>query len=142
MLRGFPKHYPMVLVTFLLIDSVWLWLVAPRFYQAQIGFLLRDTPNWYAAGAFYLIYIFGLTVFVVTPAISQVSLAQGVAKGALFGIVTYATYDLTNLATVKDWPLLVTLVDLAWGATLCAGTTFVSTRLGIRWSAQGSTSIE
>ena len=118
------------------VDSVWLWLVAPRFYQAQIGFLLRDTPNWYAAGAFYLIYIFGLTVFVVTPAISQGSLAQGVSKGALFGIVTYATYDLTNLATVKDWPLLVTLVDLAWGATLCAGTTFLSTRLGVRWTAR------
>lgn len=142
MLRDFAKHFLLVLVTFLLVDSVWLWLVAPRFYQSQIGFLLRDTPNWYAAGAFYLLYVFGLTVFVVTPAIGDKSTVQGISKGALFGLVTYATYDLTNLATVKDWPLLVTLVDLAWGATLCALTTFVSTRLLVRWTAKGTTSIE
>ena len=142
MLRDFTKNFPLVLLTFLLVDSVWLWLVAPSFYQSQIGFLLRDTPNWYAAGAFYLLYVLGLTVFVVTPAVNQGSISQGVCQGALFGIVTYATYDLTNLATVKDWQLLVTLVDLAWGATLCALTTFVSTRLLVRWTAQGTTSIE
>jgi len=130
--RDFAKHFPLVLVVFLLCDTVWLTLVAPRFYQWQIGFLLRDTPNWYAAAAFYPLFIAGLTIFVVTPAIRQGSLLQGVAKGALFGIVTYATYDLTNLATIKDWPLLVTLVDLAWGATLCATTTFIITWLARR----------
>ena len=132
MKRDFSKHFPLVLATFLLLDAAWLGLVAPRFYQAQIGYLLRDTPNWYAAGAFYLVYISGLTVFVVTPAIRGGAIWWGVAKGAWFGIVTYATYDLTNLATIRDWPLLVTLVDLAWGATLCATTTFVSTWIGRR----------
>ena len=128
----FPKHFVLVLVTFLLLDAAWLGLVAPQFYQSQIGYLLRDTPNWYAAGAFYLVYISGLTVFVVTPAIRGQSLWRGVAKGAWFGIVTYATYDLTNLATIKGWPMLVTFVDLAWGATLCATTTLASTWLGQR----------
>jgi uncharacterized membrane protein len=132
MKRDFAKHFPLVLATFLLLDAAWLGLVAPRFYQSQIGYLLRDTPNWYAAGLFYLVYISGLTVFVVTPAIRGQSLWLGVAKGAWFGIVTYATYDLTNLATIRDWPLLVTLVDLVWGATLCATTTLVSTWLGQR----------
>ena len=132
MKRHFAKHFPLVLATFLLFDAAWLGLVAPRFYQSQIGYLLRDTPNWYAAGAFYLVYISGLTVFVVTPAIRGESLWWGVPKGAWFGIVTYATYDLTNLATIRDWPLLVTLVDLVWGATLCATTTFVSAWIGRR----------
>ena len=132
MKRDFTTHFPLVLVTFLLLDAVWLGLIAPRFYQSQIGHLLRETPNWYAAGAFYLVYISGLTVFVVTPAIRGQSLRRGVATGAWFGIVTYATYDLTNLATIKDWPLLVTFVDLAWGATLCATTTFVSAWIGRR----------
>jgi uncharacterized membrane protein len=132
MKREFAKHFPLVLATFLLLDAAWLGLVAPRFYQSQIGYLLRDTPNWYAAGVFYLVYISGLTIFVVTPAIRGQSLWWGVAKGAWFGVVTYATYDLTNLATIRDWPLLVTLVDLAWGATLCAATTFVSAWIGRR----------
>jgi len=123
------KHFPLVLLTFLLLDAIWLGLVAPRFYQSQIGFLLRETPNWYAAGLFYLIFITGLTIFVVTPAIRKDSLRESVWKGALFGIVTYSTYDLTNLATIENWPLIVTLVDLAWGATLCASTALLSTWL-------------
>ena len=133
MKRDSAKHFPLVLVTFLLCDAVWLGLVAPRFYQSQIGFLLRDTPNWYAAGIFYILYVAGLTVFVVRPAIRHESIWQGARMGALFGLVTYATYDLTNLATIKDWPLPVTLVDLTWGATLCATTTFFSTWIGRRY---------
>ncbi|MHC4180719.1 MAG: DUF2177 family protein [Planctomycetota bacterium] len=129
MVRDFAKHFALVTATFLMLDAIWLGLVAPRFYESQIGFLLRDTPNWYAAGAFYVLFIAGLTVFVVTPAIRHESLSQAVFKGALFGVVTYATYDLTNLATIKGWPLQVTLVDLAWGATLCATTTLASTWL-------------
>jgi uncharacterized membrane protein len=136
MTRDFPRHFVIVLVSFLLLDAVWLGLVAPRFYQSQIGFLLRDVPNWYAAGAFYLVYIAGLTTFVVTPAIRQGSPRQGAWRGALFGLVTYATYDLTNLATIEGWPLLVTLVDLVWGSALCATTTCISTWFGMRRSVR------
>lgn len=136
MVRNFAKYFAIVLATFVLLDAIWLGLVAPRFYQSQIGFLLRDTPNWYAAGAFYVLFIAGLTVFVVTPAIRHGSLSHAFFKGALFGVVTYSTYDLTNLATIKGWPLLVTLVDLAWGATLCATTALVSTWLGRRLIAR------
>jgi uncharacterized membrane protein len=132
MIRDFARYFMLTLATFLVLDAFWLGLVAPQFYQLHIGFLLRDTPNWYAAGLFYLIYVAGLTVFVVTPAIRRESLSRGVLKGAFFGIVTYATYDLTNLATIKGWPLVVSLVDLAWGATLCATTTFVCLLLGRR----------
>ena len=143
MLRRFARDFAYVLPVFLLFDALWLGLVAPGFYQSQIGFLLRDTPNWYAAGVFYLLYAAGLTVFVVSPAIREGSIRLGVLRGALFGLVTYATYDLTNLATVEGWPLTVTLVDLAWGATLCAATTLVSVwlarrRLDLAGDATGS----
>ena len=136
MARDFIRHFIIVLVIFAILDAIWLGLVAPGFYQSQIGFLLRETPNWYAAVAFYLIFITGLTVFVVTPAIRQESLLWGALKGAFFGIVTYATYDLTNLATIENWPLIVTMVDLAWGATLCAVTTLISTWLGKKLTVQ------
>ena len=142
MVLQFSKQFVLVLVAFILLDAVWLGLVAPQFYSSQIGFLLRETPNWYAAAAFYLIYIAGLTVFVVRPAVSHGSLRLGVFKGALFGIVTYATYDLTNLATIESWPLLVTVVDLAWGATLCAATTLVSTWFLTRRTSEPSRNIQ
>lgn len=129
MVRDFAIRFPVVLATFLILDSAWLGWVAPRFYQAQIGFLLRDTPNWYAAGLFYLLFIAGLTVFVVMPAVSQNAIWTGVARGAFFGLVTYATYDLTNHATLRGWPLVVTVVDLVWGTFICAVTTLVSTWL-------------
>jgi len=132
MLRNFAKRFFLVLTVFLLLDALWLGLVAPGFYRSQIGFLLREEPNWYAAGVFYLLFIVGLTVFVVTPTIRRDSLANGFFKGTLFGIVTYGTYDLTNLATIKGWPLTVTLVDLAWGAVLCGTTTLVSAWFGKR----------
>ncbi|MBN2291156.1 MAG: DUF2177 family protein [Pirellulales bacterium] len=135
MAREFSKHFIIAFVVFAVLDAIWLGLVAKSFYQTQIGFLLADTPNWYAAGAFYIIFLIGLTVFVVTPAIRQKSLFSATLRGALFGLVTYATYDLTNQATIKDWPPIVTLVDLIWGATVCAITTLVSTWVGTRWAA-------
>jgi uncharacterized membrane protein len=126
----FVKRYLLALAAFLVLDALWLGIIARRFYPSQIGFLLRSPPNWVAAGVFYLLYIAGLVVFVVSPGIRSGSLGQAVLRGAFFGLVTYATYDLTNLATVQRWPLLVTLVDLAWGTFLCAATTALSVWLG------------
>lgn len=102
-------------------DAFWLGVVAKTFYRAHIGWLLAASPNFVAAGAFYVLYGIGISVFVVEPALSaNGSPLRAAAMGALFGLVAYATYDLTNQSTVKNWPLLVTAVDLAWGAFLTA----------------------
>lgn len=99
---------------------VWLGFIAKNFYRAQIGHLMKTDINWLAACIFYAIFLFGLTVFVIVPALERKSFVYALSLGALFGLVTYATYDLTNLAVAKDWPLLVTIVDLVWGTALSA----------------------
>lgn len=114
------KVYLAALVGFLAIDMVWLTLVARGFYRRQLGFLLSDQVNWLAAVSFYLLFVAGVLVFAIGPGLQANSLRRAVLLGSFFGLVTYATYDLTNLATVKNWPWLVTLVDMAWGATLTA----------------------
>lgn len=116
----FLKLYAIALPVFFAIDMVWLGLVASNFYKSQIGFLMKPDINWTAAILFYLLFIVGLVLFVIAPAVEKDSWMHALLFGALFGLITYATYDLTNLATVKDWPMLVTIVDLAWGATLGA----------------------
>ena len=114
----FLKLYFATLIAFFAIDMVWLGLVARSFYYEQLGFLLNPNTNWVAAMIFYLLFILGILVFVVLPGLKEKSLKATILRAALFGFVTYATYDLTNLATVKDWPLAITLVDLAWGTVL------------------------
>jgi len=116
----FIKLYAIALPVFFAIDMVWLGLVAKNFYKSQIGFLMKPDINWTAAIIFYLLFIVGLVLFVIMPAVEKGSWMYALLFGALFGFITYATYDLTNLATLKDWPILVTIVDLAWGATLGA----------------------
>lgn len=120
------KLYFLTLFIFLGVDAFWLGLVAPRFYRAQIGHLMAETPNLPAAGLFYLLFVGMLVYFVVGPAVSGEGRRIGLLRGALFGLVTYATYDLTNLATLRDWPLLVTVVDMAWGTALTALTSALS----------------
>lgn len=119
------KLYSIALFIFLGIDAVWL-TQASGFYRSQIGHLMAETPNLVAAGVFYLLYIAALVYFVVEPAAQAGSLKNAFLRGALFGLVTYATYDLTNLATLRDWPVLITIVDLAWGTILTATTAAVS----------------
>jgi uncharacterized membrane protein len=109
------------LVTMTIIDATWLGVIAPKFYKKYIGFIMSDSPNWYAATAFYIIFIIGLTTFVVYPGWKNSdSLLHVGLFGALFGLVTYATYDLTNQATLKNWPFTVTVVDMIWGTILSA----------------------
>lgn len=122
----FIKLYVIALPVFFAIDMAWLGLVAKDFYRAQIGHLMKSDVNWIAAIIFYAIFIAGLVAFVITPAMEKGSWAHALLFGALFGLVCYATYDLTNLAVAKDWPLLVTIVDLAWGAVLAALVSTVS----------------
>jgi uncharacterized membrane protein len=116
----FIKLFLVSLPVFFAIDIIWLVLVARNFYQRQIGFLMKSDINWYAASVFYLLFIAGLVTFVISPAIEKHSPVHALVFGALFGLVTYSTYDLTNLATLKDWPMIVTVADLAWGMILSA----------------------
>jgi uncharacterized membrane protein len=122
----FSKLFLIALPVFFAIDMVWLVVVAKNFYQNQIGFLMKPDINWLAAIIFYLLFITGLIIFVITPAMVKQSWVHALLYGALFGLVTYATYDLTNLATVKDWPLLVTLVDLVWGSVLASSVSVIT----------------
>lgn len=111
-------HYGIVFVVFFAIDLVWLGVIAKNLYAKHLGYLMAPSVNWIAAVLFYLLFILGLLVFVVEPALVKQNLAELILMAALFGLVTYATYDLTNLATVKDWPVIITLIDLAWGMSL------------------------
>jgi uncharacterized membrane protein len=105
-------------VIFFIIDILWLGLFAKNMYQSQIGFILAKKPNWYAAIIFYVLYIVFLMIFAIIPALQKSSLSDAMLYGALYGFITYATYDLTNLATLKNWPLKVTLIDITWGTLL------------------------
>jgi uncharacterized membrane protein len=130
----FIKLYIIALPVFLAIDMAWLGLVAKNFYAKRIGFLMKTDINWTAAILFYLLFIIGLVLFVIMPAVGKGSWVHALLFGALFGLIAYATYDLTNLATLKDWPLLVTVVDLAWGAVLAGSvsmlTYFIASEVG------------
>lgn len=118
---------------FLAIDLLWLGIVARGFYARQLGPLMRSDVNWYAAITFYLAFVLGLVVFVVVPAVDAASWQRAAGYGALFGFVSYATYDLTNLATVERWPLVMTMVDLVWGSVLAASVAVVTYALGTAW---------
>ena len=110
--------YLMTTVVFFAVDMLWLGVVAKGFYRRHLGPLLAEQVNWTAAIVFYLLFIAGILVFAVFPALDKGSLGRAVLLGCLFGLLTYATYDLTNLATLKGFPPIVAVVDLAWGTFL------------------------
>ena len=132
MMAYYLKVYLLTFAGFLAMDMVWLVVVARRFYRERLGFLLSDQPNWWAAISFYLLFVVGLLVFVIVPAVEAGSLRKALLLGAFLGLVTYATYDLTNHATVKNWPWIVTVVDMAWGTVLAASVTAFGYLVG-RW---------
>ena len=114
----FVKLYAIAFPVFIAFDMLWIGLVAMNFYQKQIGFLMKSNISWLAAIAFYLIFIAGLVLFVIMPAVEKGSWVRALFFGAFFGFVAYATYDLTNLATLKNWPIAVTIADILWGMIL------------------------
>lgn len=105
---------PLMVVT----DLLWIGVVMKDFYRGNLGHLMATSVNWIPAVFFYLIFITGLLYFVALPGIASGSFMRTALMGAGFGLVAYATYDLTNHATMKDWPLMVTLVDILWGACI------------------------
>lgn len=126
MLTKYLAAYGTTLVVFLIIDGVWLGVVARGFYVQQIGDLLRPAPNFGVAGLFYALYVAGILVFVLFPALHHGTWLTAALFGALFGLVAYATYDLTNLATLQGWPVVMSVVDMVWGAVLTASVSVVS----------------
>lgn len=117
-LARIASTYLLTTVVFFAVDMLWLGVVAKGFYQKQLGPMLSEQVNWPAAIVFYLLFVAGILVFVVFPALDKGSLGRVVVLGALFGLVTYATYDLTNLATFRGFPPLVAAVDMVWGMVL------------------------
>lgn len=113
------KLYLLTVPVFFAIDMLWLGYLARNFYKTQLQHLLSPEVNWPAAFLFYFIYIAGILFFAVRPGLSAQSLGVACLYGALFGFFTYATYDLTNLATLTNWPIKVVVVDIAWGTLLC-----------------------
>ena len=114
------KLYALTVPVFFAVDMIWLGFVAKKFYRTHLGFVLSPDVNWPAAVSFYLIYIVGILVFAVVPALEKESLGSALLWGCLYGFFTYATYDLTNMATIKNWPLKVVMVDILWGVFLCS----------------------
>mgnify|MGYP000336124041 CR=1 FL=1 len=121
-LANFMKMYLIAFIVFLAIDAIWLGLVARNFYKNNIGHLMAERPNFLAAGIFYLIFIVGV-VFFTYQGIESANFGKALLAGAVFGFMTYATYDLTNLATLEAWPLKVTVVDILWGTFLSSAMT-------------------
>ena len=115
MMKNFVIAYLATLTTFLVIDAVWLGIVAKKFYAAQLGPLMRDDVLFLPAGIFYLFYSAGIVMLAVRPEQTGLSLFNVAFYGAVVGFIAYGTYDVTNLATLKNWPVLMSIVDLIWG---------------------------
>jgi uncharacterized membrane protein len=124
--------YLLTVPVFLVIDFTWLGVVARDLYRTQLGGLMTDAIVWPAAILFYLLFCVGLLVFAILPALDAGSLARAALLGAAFGFFTYMTYDLTNLATLRDWPVPLVVVDIAWGTALGATVSTIVYALGSR----------
>ena len=124
--------YFLTTCVFFAIDMIWLGFIAKKFYRKYLGGFLSDNVNWLPAIIFYLLFIAGILIFAVFPALEKESLTKAILFGALFGLFTYATYDLTNLATLKGWPLPIVFIDIIWGMVL-SGIVSTSGYFFARW---------
>ena len=120
------KLYLVTVVVFFLVDIIWLGFISKNLYKNYLGHLMAPKVNWGAALVFYLMFIAGLIFFVIDPAIAKENIMYAILAGGFFGLITYGTYDLTNLATLKDWPLNITIIDLVWGTFLNAATSGIT----------------
>ena len=115
---NFVIAYVCTLIVFLAVDFLWLGVVARGFYASQLGGLMRENIAFLAAGGFYLAYVAGIVLLAVMPALAEGSWVKAAVNGAVLGLVAYGTYDMTNLATLKGWPVTVSIVDMGWGTIL------------------------
>ncbi len=132
--------YAAAALVFVVLDGIWLLLVAADLFKRHVGHILRDVPDLRAALAFYIVYAGGLVVLAVQPAIATRSLSDATAKGGVLGFTAYATFDLTNLAIIKGWSLQLALVDMAWGMAASAAAAACGYAIGARLHAQAATS--
>lgn len=123
------------LIVFFAIDMLWLGLIAKDLYRRQIGHLMADQVRWSAALVFYFLYLIALHYFVIQPSIHAADPLQALVNGALLGLLCYATYDLTNLATLKNWPVSLSLMDMAWGTVLTGLTCWLTSLISLRFFA-------
>lgn len=123
--------YILTFVVFLVIDFIWLNFVAKNLYATKIGHLMAQNPKLVPALIFYLIYIVGVIIFAVLPGYESKNIWGTILLGALFGLLSYSTYDLTNLSTLKDWPLSVTIIDIIWGTSVTAVTSLAGYYIGV-----------
>ena len=119
-MKKYIAGYVACLLVMAALDGIWLGLVAMDSYVSAIGHLMRDQPNFIAAGLFYVIFVVGILIFAVAPALAEKAWTKAALLGGLFGFFSYMTYDLTNLATLKGWPVTISLIDMAWGFVITA----------------------
>jgi len=124
--------YLLTFIVFLAVDLVWLGFIAKDLYRKYLGDFLSSKVNWPAAFIFYIIFVIGIFIFAIYPAVSKDSVYSAILLGALFGFFTYATYDMTNLATLKGWPLPIVIIDIIWGAILSAIVSFSGFHI-VKW---------
>lgn len=117
-LKSVTISYLLTFIVFLMIDMLWLGVIAKNVYQKYLGDFLTDNVKWTAAFIFYFIFVVGISIFVIYPSVNKGSVWNAILMGALFGFFTYSTYDLTNLATLKGWPIPIVIIDIIWGSVL------------------------
>lgn len=115
----FIELFVIAIIMFMVIDLIWLAFIAKKLYKKHLGYIMSPQPKWKAAIIFYVLFIAALVIFVLLPSVDgNHTITYAMLYGALFGFITYATYDLTNLATLEGWPIKITVIDLIWGTFL------------------------
>ncbi|MBB4065657.1 DUF2177 family protein [Gellertiella hungarica] len=133
-MKTYAVAYGGAIVTLLVLDAIWLGLMARSFYVPKLGHLMAEQPNFAIAALFYLFYAVAVAILASVPGFSQASLATALGFGAVLGFAAYGTYDFTNLATLKDWPVVVTVVDIIWGTVVTAASA-AGGYLALKWFA-------
>lgn len=131
-LSTYAKLYAISFVVFMALDLLWLGVIAKGLYAKHVGFLMREQVLWPAAVLFYVLFLVGLLVFVIGPAMEAGSVQKALLLGAFFGFITYQTYELTNYALVKGWPLSIVFIDIAWGVVLSTAVSGLTVVIGKR----------
>lgn len=131
-MKTYAIAYAGALVTLLVLDAIWLGLTAKSFYVPKLGDLMAPQPNFWVAALFYVFYCVAVAILASVPAMREQSMMMAIGLGAVLGFAAYGTYDFTNLATLRNWPVVVTVVDLIWGTVVTAASA-TGGFLALRW---------
>jgi len=129
-MNNFIKLYLITVPIFFIIDMLWLVIIAKGIYQKYMGHLMKTIPNWPVAMLFYFLFIVGLIIFAIYPAVRNNSWTYALLYGAMFGFFTYITFDLTGLAVLKNFPWQITIIDIVWGTALSATVSIITFFIG------------